>query len=208
MSTIRGSEPLSYRRIGRSGLADLGKLELDASQVERFLGPLPDIMDAVRRGPAHSMIGIEVAGELIGFYVLHPDRRDRSCWWLGWFAIDRRQQGRGYGQAVMAAIMDRLRQIEGCRRVRLLVAPENAQALRLYRKAGFSDIDTWLPTGELIMECCDMGRIATEEGADRIVIEDVVLHCARTDSWGRGVRSAARIHGAIHGPPNTMHLHS
>jgi GNAT superfamily N-acetyltransferase len=208
MFTTRGPEPLSYRRIDRSGLADLGALELDAIQVERFLGPLPDIVDAVRRGPAHSLIGVEAAGELIGFYVVHPDRRDRSCWWLGWFAIDRRQQGRGYGQAVMSAIMGRLRQVEGCRRVRLLVAAENAPALRLYEKAGFSREGVWAATGELIMECGDMGRVATEAGADRIVVEDVVRQCARTDSWARGVRCAARIHGAIHGPPNAMHLHS
>ena len=104
--------------------------------------------------------------------------------------------------------MGRLRQIEGCRRVRLLVAAENAPALRLYGKAGFSAVDVWPATGELVMECRHMGRIATEQGAHRIVVEDVVLHCARTASWARGVRSAARIHGAIHGPPNAMHLHS
>lgn len=208
MLTARGPEPLSYRRLGRSGLADLAALELDDAQVEQFLGPLPDIVEAVRRGPAHSLIGVEAAGELIGFYVLHPDRRDRSCWWLGWFAIDRRQQGRGYGQVVMSAIMGRLRRIEGCRRVRLLVAPANAHARRLYAKAGFSRAGIYTETGELVMECTRMGRVATEQGADHIRIEDVVMHCARTGSWARGVPCAARIHGATHGPPNAMHLHS
>ena len=108
------------------------RLEFEREQMERFLGPLPEILAAVRNGPAHHLIGIESAGELVGFYVIHPDARDRTCWWLGWFAIDRSRQGSGFGMAAMGAIMARFRQIPGCRRVRLLVAPENAPALRLY----------------------------------------------------------------------------
>jgi RimJ/RimL family protein N-acetyltransferase len=65
------------------------------------------------------MTGVEADGTLVGFYVLHPDRRDSSRWWLGWFALDRRYQGLGYGRMAMAQIMANVPRIVGCRRVRL-----------------------------------------------------------------------------------------
>jgi GNAT superfamily N-acetyltransferase len=153
MSSHSGFAPLSYRRIGRADLNVILGLELDPAQIEQFLGPLADILATVRRGLAHLLVGIEAEDALVGFYVLHPDRRDRSCWWLGWFAIDRRAQGRGYGTKAMQHIMSRIRHIAGCRRVRLLVAAENAGARRLYERTGFQPAAVLPETGELILEC-------------------------------------------------------
>jgi len=133
----RGLAPLNYRRVGHADLGLLTSLELDADQIEQFFDPLDHVIAAVRGGPAHSAFAIEAAEGMIGFYVLHPDRRDGACWWLGWFALVRRQQGRGYGRQVMARIMASFRRIPGCRRARLLVTPDNAHALRLYARAGF-----------------------------------------------------------------------
>ena len=203
MSSHRGALPLSYRRIARSDLTIIGSLELDLDQVKRFLGPLPDIIGAVRRGLAYSMIGVELSDRLIGFYVVHPDTRDRSCWWLGWFAIDRRCQGCGYGHAVMVAIMDRLRRIEGCCRVRLLVAPENAYARRLYGKAGFSDVDVLQATGELIMECPLEGH--APPGVIMAPDLRTMPMCAvRSALRAMRLPSATRAHGVTHGPPNAV----
>jgi GNAT superfamily N-acetyltransferase len=145
-----GSEPLSYRRIGRADLGDINQLELDPDQVERYLGPVPEILAAVRRGPAHSLVGIEAAGGLVGFFVLNPDPRDASCWWLGWFSMDRRVQGRGYGSETMREIMRRLRCI-GCRRARLLVVPGNPAAT-LYERMGFRTVGEDASEGCLVME--------------------------------------------------------
>ncbi|WP_424814263.1 GNAT family N-acetyltransferase [Roseococcus sp. YIM B11640] len=153
MSSLRGGLPLHHRRIGRADLAAVQLLDLDPDQVERFLGPLPEILETVRRGPLHSLIGVEAAGRPIGFYVLHPDRRDAACWWLGWLAISRSQQGMGHGRRIMEAVIARLRLVPGCRRIRLLVAPDNPGALRLYQRAGFRLQATWPATGELLLEC-------------------------------------------------------
>jgi RimJ/RimL family protein N-acetyltransferase len=97
------------------------------------------------------MTGVEADGTLVGFYVLHPDRRDNSCWWLGWFALDRRYQGRGYGRKAMTQIMANVRHIVGCRRVRLLVFPAKVHATRLYAQAGFHQVGVHT-SGELILE--------------------------------------------------------
>jgi len=150
MSSLRGFTPLIYRRIGRTDLAKVALIELDEDQVARFLDPLPVILEAVRRGPAHSLIGVEVSGNLIGFYVVHPDRRDASCWWLGWLAIGRAHQGFGHGRAIVEAVLVRLGRIPGCRRIRLLVAPANFGARRLYARSGFHFVGEI--RGELVLE--------------------------------------------------------
>jgi diamine N-acetyltransferase len=164
MSSPRGSVPLSYRRLKRTEFGTLGTLEFDTDQLERFLGPIPDILDAVQHGLAHSVIAIEADGTLAGFFVLHPDQRNASCWWLGWLALDNRQQGRGFGTLAMQEIVERLRRVNGCRRVRLLVAPDNLGARVLYERVGFHAVGLWTSTGELVLElvlppAIDAGRL-------------------------------------------------
>jgi RimJ/RimL family protein N-acetyltransferase len=149
MSSDRGEEPLSYRRVAKSELGIVTQLELDPQQVERFLGPLQAIIAAARRGPAHAMFALQAAGSMIGFFVVHPDPRDNACWWLGWFAMDRRVQGRGLGRIAMAEMMRRFHRLEGCRRVRLLVASDNHGAHHLYEDAGFRPVGVLRATGGL-----------------------------------------------------------
>lgn len=151
MSPLGASEPLSYRRIGRTDLGVIASVELEPEQIDRFLGPLDGIAAAVRAAPAHLAFRIDAGCRMAGFYVLHPDRRDPSCWWLGWLALDRREQGRGYGRRVIAHIVQSLRRIDICRRARLLVDPRNAGALRLYQAIGFQQVGRY-GTGEFILE--------------------------------------------------------
>jgi diamine N-acetyltransferase len=157
----RGPSPLTYRRIHHTDIGVLSDLELEPEQVEQYLGPIDEIQTAVRSGPAHAVIGVEADDTLVGFYVLHPDRRDNACWWLGWFALDRRQQGRGYGRMAMAQIMIDVRSLVGCRRVRLLVAPVNNRAIRLYEQAGFRHVGVHT-TGELLLEVVLPGVVMIE----------------------------------------------
>jgi GNAT superfamily N-acetyltransferase len=137
MSCNRTAEVLRYYRLDRSHIDAVLDLDYGTGPVVTFLDPIPDILGAVRAGLAHTMTGIVDDTGLIGFFVVHPDRRDRSCWWLGWFAIDRAHRGQGYGKAALTHILDTLSHIDGCRRIRLLVAEDNVGARRLYDVAGF-----------------------------------------------------------------------
>jgi GNAT superfamily N-acetyltransferase len=207
MSSLRGLEPLRFLSLGHTDLDRLNTLQLEP--VERFLEPLCEIVRAVRRGAAHHLVGIEAGGALAGFYVVHPDRRDRSCWWLGWLAIDLRWQGAGLGRAALAAAMARLARIAGCRRVRLLVAPDNAPALRLYRRAGFTLSGTWPATGEMVMEFRQPahlapGRLSSESPVDRVLNAYSLVQAMWLRLWRRGVPPAARMSGEFHGPPAVM----
>jgi ribosomal protein S18 acetylase RimI-like enzyme len=200
----RGEKPLSFRRVAKSELGIVNQLELDPQQVERFLGPLYAIVAAVHRGPAHAMFAVQAAGSMIGFFVVHPDPRDNSCWWLGWFAMDRRVQGRGLGRKAMAEIMRRFHCVAGCRRVRLLVAPDNGGAYHLYESAGFRPVGVLRATGELILEFIP----PTLLGASRAAREMVSSLPIWTKRGRRRMRlrlapgpHAAMVIGVERGPP-------
>jgi diamine N-acetyltransferase len=140
MLTSRAEKALDYRPISRADLDDVCRLEFDPVQLQEFLGPIDQIVDEVRRGLAHRMIGINDCNGLVGFIVVHPDPRDHSCWWLAWFAIDRSHQGRGYGRIALCHATSLLARMDGCRRIRLLVADGNTAARHIYDRAGFDDI--------------------------------------------------------------------
>lgn len=160
MSTFGAYPPLVYERLDRANLGVITAIELDPDHVERFLGPLEDIVTAVSSGLAHAMFAIKTDSRVIGFYVLHPDGRNAACWWLGWFALDHRKQGLGLGRAAMAHILSSLHRIDGCRRVRLLVVPDNIPAMRLYTQASFQQVGI-SSSGELILEVKLPASLAT-----------------------------------------------
>ncbi|MBI0533963.1 GNAT family N-acetyltransferase [Roseomonas sp. KE2513] len=204
MTSLSGQAPLLFPRIGRDDLPRVLQLELDPDQVERFLGPLPEILAEVRRGPAHLMFGIEAMGRLAGFFVLHPDRRDGRTWWLGWLALDRRFQGLGHGRRALEEALRRLRAASACDRVRLFVARENVGALRLYERAGFCALGFLRETGELILECVLRAGHWLERGAEPMLVS--VVAKVKRASGHRRLRAsigphAAWVIGVERGPP-------
>ena len=201
MLSDRGAAPLTYRRLAKREFDRVLQLDFPAEQVERFLGPLSDIVETVRRGPAHQLVGIEEGGDLVGFFAIHPDRRDGACWWLGWFGIDRRRQGGGRGARAVAAILARLRQLPACREIRLLVAPDNAAALRLYRRAGFTLQGLWRRTGELVMRAVLPPSRPSGEVPARFWANAILLQVVDARTCRMGVPVAAQLHGEVAFPP-------
>jgi RimJ/RimL family protein N-acetyltransferase len=199
----RARQALHYRTISRLDLDIIHRMELDSAQVDDYLGPLADILASVRRGAAHSLIGIEAEGRMIGFYVIHPDPKDASCWWLGWFILARSHQGKGLGRTILARIMAGLAGVPGCRRIRLIVVPENPGAQALYRKMGFGLVGTLPATGDLVME------FTLRPGSPASAQAKLSTACAIASS--RGLRRmrlrprtgphAARVIGTERGPP-------
>lgn len=203
MSSFGASASLVYRRLRRADAGVIDTIDLDPDQVRRFLGPLKDIVAAVRKGPAHAMFTIERSAGVIGFYVLHPDRRDGACWWLGWLALDRHQQGLGFGRAAMLHIMSNLRRIASCRRVRLLVAADNLGAMRLYGQASFRRVGV-STGGEVILEAAlahvqeVVALLAAAIGV--VVTPGSLCHAGRLRLLAGP--HEARVIGVSRGPPN------
>jgi len=142
MSASRAPGALGFHRIDRARADAVLSLDLGGHEALDFLDPVETILRAVRGGLAHLLFGMEDASGLVGFFVVHPDRRDSSCWWLGWFAVAQSHQGRGYGRVALEHVIQRLRRVDGCRRIRLYVAAANGAARRLYGSAGFSECAT------------------------------------------------------------------
>ena len=70
--------------------------------------------------------------------------------------------------------MQALRRIPTCRAIRLLVAPDNAPALKLYHQAGFRLVGRWPETGELVMQHTPAGR-PDQTRADNVVVPALTL---------------------------------
>lgn len=71
--------------------------------------------------------------------------------WLDRLLIDGRFQGRGYGKAAVAGLLDRLQSEYGAQPVYLSVYADNRAAVALYESLGFTfngEVDT---KGELVM---------------------------------------------------------
>ena len=144
------------------------------------------------------------SGSVVGFYVIHPELRDPSCWWLGWLAMDRRNQGCGYGRLALGDAIQRMRRIPSCRRIRLLVAPDNRPARRLYEHAGFEQVGLWASTGELILEF-SLPDPANVEGNEAFVLQAVAARARRVFRHRRlrltAGPHAAWVIGVERGPP-------
>jgi diamine N-acetyltransferase len=86
--------------------------------------------------PACVPMAIQQGRTVVGFLMFEPDP-DTGGWWLSRFMIDHRYQGRGYGQAALAALIDRLQTRAPDAVIRLSIVPWNRSARALYEAAGF-----------------------------------------------------------------------
>jgi hypothetical protein len=127
--------------------------------------------------------------------------------WGGWRSIAANRAA-AYGRMAMARIMANVRHIVGCRRVRLLVAPANVHATRLYAQAGFQQVGVH-PTGELILQV-----VLPCFGA----IEDIIALLRASSVLKRARRAgrlrlspgphAAPVIGVERGPPSVPPPHT
>ncbi len=131
--------------------SDLLAFEIEPRQLAWFV-PMPAIADEITAHPDRRAFAIEAGGEKIGFFVVRRDLRDPRCWWLCYFLLDRRQQGKGYGKNALRLILAYLSKREGCRRIRLQVTPGNDTARGLYERVGFDETGRLASDGDTILE--------------------------------------------------------
>lgn len=83
--------------------------------------------------------GIVSDDTLVGLALVRGLDEEPACYDLQQFMIDARYQNRGYGAQALALILDRLKEEGAYSCVEVCVKKEDAQALRVYEKAGFAD---------------------------------------------------------------------
>ena len=94
------------------------------------------------------VLGIEGEGRAVGLALVKDLDEEPACYDLQQFMIDGRFQGRGFGSAALALVLDELRREGRYDHVEVCVKKEDAAAIRLYEKHGFADsgyVDEDLP---------------------------------------------------------------
>lgn len=120
---------------------------------EGFIETVEDCLKEADALPCWRPVGIYDGESLVGFAMYcqwneEPDERV----WLDRFLIAGDRQGRGYGRAALALLLERLRREYGRRKIYLSVIPGNEAAERLYREFGFQYNGELDVHGERVME--------------------------------------------------------
>ena len=89
--------------------------------------------------PWWTPLGVYASDTMVGF-VMYGRRPGTTINYILRVMIDARYQGRGYGKAGLAAVIDRIRQ-EGSGEIQLDYDPNDPVAVRLYTGAGFRTIE-------------------------------------------------------------------
>ena len=108
---------------------------------KEFLAPAVGILARgyVYRNCNPKVFVIENDGVIVGLSLVREFSDEPLGYDLQQFMIDRRYQGRGYGTAALQLILDKLRSEGHYDRVEVCVKKKDAEAIRLYEKAGFVD---------------------------------------------------------------------
>ena len=92
-------------------------------------------------------------GEAMVGFVMYGFDPEESRFVLARLMIDKKHQGKGYGRSATEAVIERLKEEDGCNEVYLSFVPENSAAASLYESVGFirtGEIDE--KSGEIVMK--------------------------------------------------------
>ncbi len=131
--------------IGLSGVTEDNWFEVAALEVDEgqrgFVAPAVGILARgyVYRDCHARVFVIEDDGRPVGVALVREFTDEPLGYDLQQFMIDRRFQGRGFGAAALALILEELRQEGHYDHVEVCVKKADAAAIRLYEKHGFVD---------------------------------------------------------------------
>ncbi len=85
------------------------------------------------------VFAFDADGTLVGLALVREFTEEPLGYDLQQFMIDERHQGKGYGSAALALILEKLREERRYDHVEICVKKGDTAAIRLYEKHGFSD---------------------------------------------------------------------
>lgn len=131
--------------------------QLEALQTKKeqahFVESVRASLEEARRLRLWRPVGIYVDGVLTGFamYGLWENEGPDGRVWLDRFLIDEKWQGKGYGRAALAMLLNEIAGAYQCGEIYLSTYEENAAAIRLYESMGFDFNGEIDENGEKIM---------------------------------------------------------
>ena len=119
---------------------DIADLSVNDDQ-RRFVAPAIGILARgyVYRDCNARIYAIENDGTIVGTALVREFADEPLGYDLQQFMIDQRYQGKGYGSAALALILDELRKEGRYDHVEVCVKKDDTAAIRLYGKHGFAD---------------------------------------------------------------------
>lgn len=119
---------------------DIADLSVNDDQ-RRFVAPAIGILARgyVYRDCNARIYAIENDGTIVGAALVREFADEPLGYDLQQFMIDQRYQGKGYGSAALALILDELRKEGRYDHVEVCVKKDDTAAIRLYEKHGFAD---------------------------------------------------------------------
>ncbi|MFR9673631.1 GNAT family N-acetyltransferase [Streptomyces sp. TR06-5] len=112
---------------------------------------------SVYEGPWRSL-GVYADDTVVGHVMWGRD--EDGSHWVGGILVDRSEQGRGIGRALLRTLLGWLAEQEGCWAIRMTYQRSNSAARELYVSLGF------VPTAEVSAEGDDEEEILVEIGPD------------------------------------------
>ncbi|MDO0911892.1 GNAT family N-acetyltransferase [Streptomyces sp. DT2A-34] len=138
---IRQADPAEYEALGEiTAQAYLQDGLLDFGESDEYLGELKDV--AKRAAAAEVLVAVE-KGRLLGGVTFVPsggpmaDIARSGEAEIRMLAVSREARGRGAGEALVRACVDRARATEGCVRIVLSTQRTMHSAHRIYERLGF-----------------------------------------------------------------------
>lgn len=137
MSSPAGAGALSVtlEPVGKGNRAAILALELLLEQQGFVASNAESLAEARHDGEAIAR-AVVADGRVVGFLMYSaPEDEDEAIVYR--FMIDRREQGRGFGRAAVARVLEEIAGLARIRHVSICYEPENAAARRLYASFGF-----------------------------------------------------------------------
>ena len=129
-------------------------VQLSTREDQPFCAPNDCSLEQAAEDPEVARPFAIYAGEKpVGFcmFAWDPEAEDpEDRYWLWRFMIDQTEQGKGYGQAALATIIQYFKD-HGADRIFLSTEPENECGLHIYHKAGFQDTGI-IDDGEAVLK--------------------------------------------------------
>jgi diamine N-acetyltransferase len=124
--------------VGPAERAAVEALRLADDQTDLVASNVESLAEADEDADARTR-AVVAAGRIVGFlmYELFEGGRAANIYR---FMIDHAEQGRGYGRAALARLLDEIATEPGVERIEICYMPENAGARRLYGEAGFVEV--------------------------------------------------------------------
>jgi diamine N-acetyltransferase len=134
---------VSLRPITADNWLECIRLKVDDSQTQ-FVASNAFSLAQSKFEPESITLGIYNDETMVGFIMYHPEDYELAkIWFIERLMVDKQYQGKGYGRAGMAALLDELRAHTGYTAILISFVPTNEAARNLYEKLGFKD------TGEI-----------------------------------------------------------